>query len=111
MKPIFWLSYFITTLITAVCVVYVEVRICHADRAEAIDSNRYLQATFLIIHWMYCIVCAQRENMQREWHLLIGYGFICVMLAIGDGEAGSTSPDTTASLLKAMKPPLFNLKQ
>jgi len=31
------------------------------------------------------VVWVEIENHQREWHLLIGYAWICIMLAVGDG--------------------------
>ena len=27
----------------------------------------------------------ESRDAQREWHLLTGYGFVCIMLAVGDG--------------------------
>jgi len=31
------------------------------------------------------VAYVEMENLQREWHLLIAYGFVCILLAVGDG--------------------------
>ena len=48
----------------------------------------YQWCLYLLILIISCVIAfwIERKNRQREWHLLLWYGCICIILAIGDGS-------------------------
>ena len=72
----------------------VEVEIVAAPAAPAEEEDSPAKGVKPIYWFAYAlitilavaaVVWVETENRQREWHLLIGYAWICIMLAVGDG--------------------------
>mmetsp|Transcript_24854 Transcript_24854/g.29343 ORF Transcript_24854/g.29343 Transcript_24854/m.29343 type:complete len:754 (+) Transcript_24854:47-2308(+) len=52
---------------------------------KSIKPIYYAAYFFIILLGILAVLYVEMEDQQREWHLLTGYGVVCLLLAVGDG--------------------------